>query len=194
MRAAFPLRISRVLTALAALVLSAAPAVAADTKLTTGFAGALKGCEEWVLNPKSWIDGPAPFLAAIGLGERVTQLSKVGDFALPPPQLRQANHYWRIDATGTAGFVLVTSDRLPMCHITGAGQGDFPTSIAAVLSSPGFLARWERTGEQASGPLTVTSFRSRVEPAFDLLLSQPTVETGGSGVRVIATAQFKIAK
>ena len=34
----------------------AAP-VHAQSNLERGFAGALRGCEEWVLNPASWADG-----------------------------------------------------------------------------------------------------------------------------------------
>ena len=170
-------------------------AIGAEPALATGFNGALKGCEEWVLNPKSWIDGPAPFMAATGLGDQITPLSKVGDFALPPRPLRRANHYWRIDATDAAGFVLVTSDQLPMCHITGAGRGDFRSSVEAVLTGDAFRSRWERTGAQVSGNLTSTNFRSRLHPSFSLVVSRATTGTQSQGgVQVIATAQVDIGK
>jgi len=32
----------------------------AQSDLEKGSAGALRGCEEWVLNPASWTEGPAP--------------------------------------------------------------------------------------------------------------------------------------
>ena len=184
-----------VIAMLGAFSLCASSASGAEPGLATGFSGALKGCQEWVLNPKSWVEGPEPFKAATGLGDRITPLSKVGDFALPPPALRQANHYWRIDATPVAGFVLVTSDRLPMCHITGAGQGDFHTAIASVLAGPAFQAQWEQTGEQLSGELTSTTFRSRAKPTFGLVVSRATQagERPG-GVQLVATAQLDLAR
>jgi len=70
--------------------------VRAQTELQDGFAGALRGCEEWVLNPSSWATGLGPFVSAVGLGDKMGAVDKVDEAALPPQQLRRANHFWRI--------------------------------------------------------------------------------------------------
>lgn len=103
------------------LLFAAMPASAQDSSaLADGFAGALRGCEEWVLNPASWSEGPEPFLAKVALGDSIGLVGSLAAAQLPPEDLRLANHYWRINSTPTAGYALVVSDRLPMCHITAA--------------------------------------------------------------------------
>jgi hypothetical protein len=91
----------------------------AQSALESGFNSAMGACEKWVLNPASWVDGPTSFHRAVGLGGRMEQVEHVDERALPPPQLRRANHYWRINATSGAGYTLVVSDRLP-CAISQA--------------------------------------------------------------------------
>ena len=93
-----------VITAATALALSV-PAHAQST-LERGFAGALRGCEEWVLNPASWTEGTGPFVKAVGLGEQMGLVETVEEVNLPPEQLRRANHYWRINSTPGAGYIL----------------------------------------------------------------------------------------
>lgn len=96
----------------------ASPAHAASD-LERGLDGALRGCEEWLLNPASWVEGTGPFVETVGLGQQMGLVDRVEEVNLPPKELRRANHYWRINSTLNAGYVLVVSDQLPMCHITG---------------------------------------------------------------------------
>src|SRR3546814_9173797 len=95
--------------------------VHAQSDLEDGFAGALRGCEEWILDPASWAQGSGPFVAAVGLGDKMGLVNQIDEASLPSKELRRGNHYWRINSTEKAGYVLVVSDQLPMCHITGGG-------------------------------------------------------------------------
>jgi len=80
------------LIALAAFAALPAPALA-QASLERGFSGALRGCEEWVLDPGSWADGTGPFVKAVGLGEQMGLVDRVEEVNLPPQELRKANHY-----------------------------------------------------------------------------------------------------
>jgi hypothetical protein len=53
-----------------------APPAQAERNLERGFDGALRGCEEWLLNPASWVEGPVPFIKAVGLGEQMGPLKR----------------------------------------------------------------------------------------------------------------------
>jgi hypothetical protein len=149
----------------------AAPA-SAQTELEKGFAGALRGCEEWVLNPASWDQGIEPFLSAVGLGDKMGLVETVNEAALPPPEWRVANHYWRINSTADAGYILVVSDQLPICHITGGGSRDLQPVVETVLASDDFQSRWEKLDENSRGDLVSTRFQSREEPSFSMTVSR----------------------
>lgn len=165
----------------------------ADTALERGFDGAVRGCEEWVLNPKSWSDGSEPFIAAVGLGNAMGLVSQVDETSLPPPSMRVANHYWRINSTTDAGFVLVVSDRLPICHITGGGHADLQPAIQAVLSGQPFADRWEKISEATKGETTTTTFRNRRAPEFSILVSRAASPNQRlDHVQVLATATLEI--
>ena len=167
----------------------------AETDLEQGFAGALKGCEEWVLNPASWSSGLAPFLSAVGLGDKMALVASVDEAALPPPQLRRGNHYWRINSTKGAGFILVVSDQLPMCHITGGGDADLQPVVESVIASSGFAARWQRVRDDDKGDTVSTEYRSREDPKFSLVLSRAKKPHERlDRVQVLATAVFDTAK
>ena len=157
------------LLAFAAII---SPAAEAHPALEDGFAGALRGCEEWVLNPGSWTDGVGPFVSAVGLGNRMGLVAQVDAASLPPVPLRRANHYWRINSTETAGYVLVVSDELPMCHITGGGSLDLQPHVEAVLASDEFEARWEATERSTTGDMTSTVYRNRTDPSFTAVISR----------------------
>jgi hypothetical protein len=43
---------------------------AAQSDLENGFAGALHGCEQWVLEPATWADGLDKFSSKLGLATR----------------------------------------------------------------------------------------------------------------------------
>ncbi|WP_312796541.1 hypothetical protein [Tianweitania sp.] len=163
--------------------------------LETGLAGALRGCTEWVLRPASWADGPKPFLAVMGLGNTVGLVKSVADESLPPPGLRAANHYWRINSQLDAGYVLVVSDQIPMCHITGGGEADLQPIVEAVLSSPEFVEQWEQVSKEGEGEMISTRFRSREEPKFILIVSRAK-EAGGrqDRVQVLATAIYDVGQ
>lgn len=163
----------------------------AQSPLEEGFAGAIRGCEEWVLNPASWSDGVEPFIATVGLGNRMGLVESVNEASLPPKELRAANHYWRINSTEGAGYVLVVSDQLPMCHITGGGNSDLQPLIEVVLNGEEFQSRWEKLEDNARGDMVSTTYQNREEPAFSIVVSR--ANTPGQRldrVQVVATAMF----
>lgn len=168
--------------------------VQAETPLEAGFAGALRGCEEWVLNPNR-ASGVAPFVSVVGLGDKMGLVAQVDEASLPPKPLRVANRYWRINSTPGAGFVLVVSDQLPMCHLTGGGDTDLQPVVESVFGASAFTSRWEKSSEEASGDLITTVFQNREEPAFSILVSR--ARTPGQRldrVQVMATATYKMVK
>lgn len=171
----------------------AAPAQA-QSNLEAGFAGAIRGCQEWVLNPASWADGIEPFVKAVGLGDRMGLVERVEEVNLPPKELRRANHYWRINSTQGAGYTLVVSDRMPMCHITGGGDTDLQPIVEAVLSSAEFKSQWEQVESNSQGEMASTLFRNRKEPKLSMAISR-AVQPGQrlDRVQVIATATYEMS-
>ena len=179
------------LLAVFALGLSAQRA-SAEANLERGFDGALRGCEEWILNPASWADGPGPFVKAVGLGNEMGLVERVEEVNLPPEQMRQAMHYWRINSTPAAGYILVVSDQLPMCHITGGGATDLQPSVESVLSSRAFTQRWEQQKSSSNSDMTTTTFRNRVDPALSLVVSRAKLPAQRlDRVQVLATATYQ---
>ena len=172
-----------------------APATQAvgPTEVEKGFAGALRGCEEWVLNPASWAEGVGPFVKTVGLGDRMGMVDRVDEVSLPPPQLRRGNHYWRINSTTDAGYMLVVSDQLGMCHITGGGDTDLQPAIETVIASSDFAGRWRRMSDLSRGEMASTEFRSLKDPKFSMVISRAK-EPGGrrDRVQVIATATYML--
>jgi hypothetical protein len=185
----------RVLVPTAVLALALASPAYAQSDLEKGLAGALRGCEEWVLNPASWANGPAPFIATVGLGDKMGLVDHVEPTVLPPPQLRAANHYWRINATNGAGYILIVSDQLPMCHITGGGDTDLQPVVSSVLASSTFASRWTLIKESSTGDMATGQYQSVVEPKFSILISR--AKKPGERldrVQVLATAMFNTSK
>lgn len=175
--------------ALPLVVLSTAAIAATTDDLQKGFDGALKGCEAWVLDPASWVQGTQPFLAATGLGASIAETGQVEPELLPPPSLRVGNRYWRINSTAKAGYSLIVSDRMAMCHITGGGEVDLQPAVRAVLDSPAFRERWDLSSTRRQGPMVSLSFRNRREPAFEMMVSYAAQAGGGRDhVQVLATA------
>jgi hypothetical protein len=180
------------LPALSALALLAQPA-RAEADLERGFDGAVRGCEEWLLNPASWVDGLGPFVKAVGLGNQMGLVEKVEEANLPPKEMRRALHFWRINSTPTAGYTLVVSDRLPMCHITGGGGADLQPSVEGVLASPAFNKRWQQQKASSGSEITMTTFRNRVDPALSLVVSRAKLPGQRlDRVQVLATATYQI--
>jgi hypothetical protein len=170
----------------------AAPAHA-QSELEDGFAGALRGCEEWVLNPVSWAEGTAPFIAAVGLGNKMGLVDTIDEAALPPQALRVANHYWRINSTMNAGYILVVSDKLPMCHITGGGSSDLQPIVQAVLEGGSFKSRWEKVSEGSRQDMTTSVYKNRQEPSFSIVVSRATKQGGRQDrIQVLVTATLKM--
>lgn len=183
-----------VLIALATFAPFSAPAQA-QSDLERGFAGAVRGCEEWVLNPASWTDGTGPFIKAVGLGSQMGLVDRVDEVNLPPEQLRQANHYWRINSTQSAGYVLVVSDQVPMCHITGGGNVDLEPVVEAVLTTADFAKRWEQVKDVSKGDMASTQFRNREDPRLSIVISR--AKRAGERpdrVQVLATATYDTGK
>lgn len=173
-------------------IVTASPAQAQEAELA-GFSGALRGCEEWVLNPASWIDGPAAFESAVGLGDKMGLVAEIDQASLPPPALRQANHYWRINSTATTGYVLVVSDQLPMCHISGGGDADLQPIVETVLATSAFSSRWEQTSVEEHQELRSTIFRSRVDPLFFATITRAKSPGARKDrVQVLVTATYEL--
>jgi hypothetical protein len=163
----------------------------AQTDLERGFAGALRGCEEWVLNPASWAEGPGPFVATVGLGDQMGLVDSVDEVNLPPKELRVANHFWRINSSIGAGYMLVVSSQLPMCHITGGGNTDLQPDIERVLASDDFRSRWNETGSRSDNGLVSTSYTNAEEPSFSIVISRADAAGGRlDRVQLLATAMF----
>lgn len=173
--------------------LAASLPVSAQSALEDGFSGAIRGCEEWVLNPASWAEGVEPFIAKTGLGEQMGMVSSVGEASLPPEELRVANHYWRINSTEEAGYVLVVSDRLPMCHITGGGNRDLQPVVEALLENADFQKRWLKVSEKKRGDMITTHFQNQTEPDFSMVISRAKkAGLSQDRVQVIATATLNL--
>ena len=162
--------VTRIMFLLAALAASAP--LHAQSDLEEGFAGALRGCETWVLDPASWSQGPGPFVAAVRLGDKMGLVDRVDEVTLPPRELRQADHFWRINATEQSGYVLVVSDRLPMCHITGGGAEDLQPAVEAVIASADFQKRWEADGEARNGEMVSSRYHNLDDPALSIIISR----------------------
>lgn len=173
--------------------LAVATPATALSELEQGFSGALHGCEEWVLNPASWAEGTAPFLSTVGLGNKMGLVETVDEAALPPRPLRVANRYWRINSTTNAGYILVVSDQLPMCHITGGGSSDLQPIVQAVLESSDFKSRWEKVNESSRQDMTTTAYRNRQDSSFSMVLSRATKPGQRlDRVQVLATAAINL--
>lgn len=168
------------------------PALAEDP-LEQGFAGALRGCEEWILNPKTWTDTLQPFVDAVALGDTMGLVDTIPDVAQPPAAMRSGNVYWRINSTLDAGYFLVVSYNLPICHISGGGQQDLQPVVERVLASDDFRARWDELEKQGRDGITMTTFRNRNEPKLEIVISR--ADKPGERrdrVQVLATGQFEI--
>lgn len=163
--------------------------------LRRGLEGTLRGCEIWVLNPSSWLDDPARFLAAIDLGGAVFETESLPEPLLPPEPFRRGNRYWRINAGPSEGYALVVSRDIPMCHITGGGGVDFRPAAEAVVASPDFFERWEPIGEERREGMVSTSFRLRKEPKLELVLSRAdALNARRDRAQVIATATYDLGR
>ena len=163
--------------------------------MRTGLEGALRGCERWILDPSSWMDDPAPFLAAINLDGRVSETDALPEQLLPPKGLRQGNRYWRIGAGGQNGYALVVSVDLPMCHITGGGGEDLQPATEAVVGSSAFSAHWQSIEEERRDGIVSTLLRSRKEPKLTLLLSRAdSPDARRDRPQVVVTATYELGR
>lgn len=150
----------------------------AQTDLERGFVGALRGCEEWVLNPASWAEGPGPFIATVGLGNTMGLVNSVEQANLPPKELRVANHFWRINSTMDSGYILVVSSQLPICHITGGGNVDLQPDIERVLTSDDFRSHWKEAESRLDNGMVSTSYANVEEPSFSIVISRAMKRAG----------------
>lgn len=145
-----------------------------------------------MLNPASWAEGTGPFIETVGLGPQMGLVDRVEEVNLPPAELRRGNHYWRINSAPDAGYVLVVSDQLPMCHITGGGGVDLQPSIQSVLSSAYFNQRWRSEKSALEKGMAITVFRNREDPALSITISR--ADKSGERldrVQVLATAIYQ---
>lgn len=155
-----------------AVAISISAPLRAEPELERGLSGAFRGCEEWALNPSSWLGGVEPFLETVDLGNTMGLVNTVAEVNLPPKEMRDANHYWRINSTPTAGYVLVVSDQLPICHITGGGDADLQPVVEAVLTSPEFGERWVSVEDQSLGDMISTKYRNRKDQNLTIVISR----------------------
>jgi hypothetical protein len=177
------------------LALAIAGPARAQSDLESGFVGALRGCEAWVLEPAAWADGLDEFASKIGLGNKAGWVQSVEDVALPPKEFRVANHYLRINSTANAGYILVVSDRIPFCHITGGGGTDLEPTVEAVLASDDFKSRWERVKDQSMSDMASTEFRNKDEPKFEIVISRAKKPGERQDrVQVLATAIYQMSR
>lgn len=163
----------------------------AESELDDGFSGALRGCEEWVLNPSSWIVDFDDFASTVGLGDKMGLVQSVDQANLPPEQFRVANYFWRINSTENAGYVLVVSSEIPMCHITGGGNSDLQPVVERVLAGSDFLSRWTSSESKSQGDIVSTTYSNREEPDFRIVISRAS-EPGQrlDRVQLLATAIY----
>lgn len=110
-------------------------------------------------------------MAAVNLGDQVSEVTSIPDELNPPQSLHQGNRSFRIDVSDRAGFALTVSTDIPMYHIVGVG--DFANSLAAVLWSEAFRASWVRSQELDNDSYKSLLFRHRQDNRFHLTLSQP---------------------
>ena len=182
------------LTLASVAMATALPAHANDkSELAKGFDGALRGCEEWILNPASWVEGLQPFIATVGLGSQMGRVSSVAPANLPAREFQRGNQYWRINSTQSAGYVLVVSDQLPMCHITGGGNADLQPIVTETLASADFSERWQLVSQSDRGDMQSSLYRNTNEPSLTMVVSHAK-EAGGptDRVQVIATAHIQM--
>ncbi|MED5547228.1 MAG: hypothetical protein VYD90_18500 [Pseudomonadota bacterium] len=159
--------------------------------LADGLAGALKACRLWVLHPDIWATGPEPFLKEVGLGDAMGQVRSIAEVNQPPQAWREGNVYWRINSTPDAGYVLVVSHRMPICQVTGGGDVDLQPTVGEVLASPQFTEAWRQVDEATRGDMVSTTFVSREEPDFTMVLSRAAAPGARRDrVQVIASASF----
>lgn len=176
------------------VVAMSAPA-GAQADLENGFEGALRGCEQWVLEPATWSDGLDKFATNLGLGAKAGWVQSVDDAALPPEELRVANHYLRINSTLDAGYILVVSDRVPFCHITGGGGTDLQPVVEAVLASDNFNKEWEKVKDQSKADIASTVYRSRKDPKLQIVISRANKPGERlDRVQVLASAVYDLGK
>ena len=120
---------------------------------------------------------------------------QVDEVSLPPKPLRAGNHYWRINSTPGAGYILVVSDQLPMCHITGGGDTDLEPIVEAVLGASTFTDHWKKQSDQSHDDMVTTVFKNVEDPAFSITISR--ARKAGQRldrVQVIATGIYEPAK
>lgn len=164
-------------------------AVSGD-RLQLGLEGALRGCEQWILEPASWIDGLAPYLAAVDLGGLISETDSLPAALLPPAELRRGNRYFRIAAGEETGYALVVSSDIPMCHITGGGSLDLQPTAEAIITTNSFRTRWDETSAETA--IVTTFFRSRAEQKPTLVYScANTANARRDRAQVIATALYE---
>ncbi|WP_226635966.1 hypothetical protein [Novosphingobium profundi] len=168
-----------------------ADALEVRAALSDGLAGALKACRLWVLHPDTWAAGPEPFLKDVGLGDAMGQVRSIAEVNQPPAAWREGNVYWRINSSPDAGYVLVVSHRMPICQVTGGGDADLQPSVGEVLASPEFAEVWREVDEATRGDMVSTTFVSREEPDFTMVLSRADAPGARRDrVQVIASASF----
>lgn len=175
-------------------ILAAAIASVSGTgDLDRGLAGAFAGCESWVLEPATWAENPAGLPSHLDLSNTAGWVTSLDESQLPPLALRKGLHFLRINSTPTAGFALVVSDQVPICHITGGGASDLQPVIESALASPAFRSRWHESGRQTRHDMVSTMFTNVTEPRFQLVVSRATkANQRQDRVQLVATAIFNV--
>ena len=159
-----------------------------------GFGTAVAACESWILEPATWADHVNEFPKRAGLAGRLELQNAIPDVALPPPQLRQALHSWRVPV-GSGGFFLTVSDQLPFCHIAGGGPDDFEPGAEAALKSMLAGNRWLKTKDTRQADLLSTELVSSRSKRLTMILTRAaSAKLRTDRVQVIATLQYDIGE
>lgn len=132
---------------------------------------AVETCEAWMLHPATRTAGAEGFPAKAGLADRLISRPSIPDFAMPPPSMRDAPHFWYIAAPSGGLFVSV-SDLVRGCHVMGGAAVDLQPGVEATTRDPSFGTRWHVATDERDGDRHSTRFASVSDKHVWMLVSR----------------------
>jgi hypothetical protein len=173
--------------------LLAAAAVTAKSP-QEGLQTAVKACESWILDPATWADQISEFPKQAGLSGQLQAQDSVPDVALPPPELRNALHFWHVPV-GQGGYFVTVSDVKPFCHIAGGGPDDFEPGAEAALTALISKGSWRKVADKTNGGLRSSELVSGQSDQLTMTLTRAaTAGQPTDRVQVLATAVYEIKR
>ena len=162
--------------------------------VSTAVETAVAACEQWLLEPKTWVDGIAEFPRSAGLlGQGLRQVPSVPDAALPPPGLRTSLHFWHVAVNSGGGLYVTVSDRQPMCHVVGGGPEDFQPQVSTLLGGRAFLTRWKLVEDTKRDGIRSARYQNKQSQRLGMIVSHAATAGGGlDRPQLIITAQYEI--